>query len=171
MGIPLRSDPPPDDLQVWVHPASAAARLGRVLTVAHWAPLVAEEMWTYAEVLADDRQGPDGMGLLVVVEPHKGVPEPGVRAQLPRIHAKVNGRVQAMALVLLGDGFGTVVTRSVLMTINLFPNRSYPMRTFGEVRPAVQWLCARPGFPSERALLEHVVMSRSLGDRHRGRFD
>jgi hypothetical protein len=72
-------------------------------------------------------------------------PQRGVREAAARITDALSNDITAAATVVCGEGLGTAVAYSFLVTFNLLATRPFPAKSFSTINDAVAWLGSYDG--------------------------
>ncbi|MEM9072037.1 MAG: hypothetical protein AAGE52_26260 [Myxococcota bacterium] len=104
-----------------------------------------------------------GAALLIVIEGAKGPPSAEARATYQSA-ARGDGKVNAVALVVVQRGLAGRMIRAMAQAILKVVARNKPVRLFGEVEDAAQWVASRVGQRPE-ALIQRAHSLRTTLER------
>lgn len=93
------------------------------------------------------------VGVIVVIRTDDRVPDAATRAGLAGLMKRFEPNIAALALVVVGSGFGAAAVRAVLAGMNLVARAAYPTEVFADTQPALQWISGQGvGAPHEARL-------------------
>lgn len=103
---------------------------------------------------------PQGLRLLVVVEPHASMPSSEARAGIAAIMRERSGSIRATSLAFEGIGFRAASVRAVVAGLNVLAHHPFPYKVFATVPEALAWDAMAPtGSGAPPQVLAELIQS------------
>jgi hypothetical protein len=119
----------------------------------HWGPMLifvwrgvtsVERVTTVGRLTSEvAARCPNGVGVLVVLEPEASTPNEEARKLLASVMRDRSAVVKGLAYAVVGAGFGAAAVRAVIAGLSLLAREGYPTRVFSTTADAAAWLVTR----------------------------
>jgi hypothetical protein len=97
------------------------------------------------------------LAMMVVVEEHAKMPDPGAREAIASFLATASDKLVIAALVYEGQGFVAASIRGVVIGLTLLARQPYPYRVFASVGEAAQWFFENENRIGRRFSAENIT--------------
>jgi hypothetical protein len=87
-----------------------------------------------------EKEHPDGVGVITLVEENTPMPSQESRKKLSKVMKDSSDLVKISAVVMKGTGFRSAAVRSVAVGLSILAKQAYPHKIFSDEKSATKWV-------------------------------